>query len=124
MVDRIDSHSDIIDVRDIIARYEDLGAIDRANPSDEDVSEYVALRELLAELRGNGGDEQWRGDWYPVTLVRDSYFVEYSRELIEDCGYIAKDFPTWIEIDWQATARNVRMDYTCVEFEGVTFWYR
>jgi hypothetical protein len=29
-----------------------------------------------------------------------------------------------VEIDWDATARNVRDDYTPVEIDGATYWYR
>jgi hypothetical protein len=29
-----------------------------------------------------------------------------------------------VEIDWEATARNVRTDYTAVDFDGVTYWIR
>jgi hypothetical protein len=45
------------------------------------------LYDLLAELRGNGGDHEWRGDWYPVTLIRDSYFTEYAQSFAEDIGH-------------------------------------
>ena len=91
---------------------------------DDLADEAETLAGLLAELRGQGGDHQWRGDWYPVTLIRDSYFSEYTEELVTDCGYISKDFPSWIAIDWEATARAVRQDYTAVEIDGVTYWYR
>ena len=29
--------------------------------------------------------------------------AEFAEQLCQDCGYITKDFPSWIEIDWQAT---------------------
>lgn len=112
---------DIIDVRDIIERYEELEAEPDGLP---DAEERCALAALLDDLKGNGGDEQWRGDWYPVTLIRESYFTDYTRELCEDCGYIPKDFPHWIEIDWEATSRNVLVDYSSTEIDGVTYYYR
>lgn len=118
---RIDNMQDIIDVRDIIERYEELEAEPDGLP---DAEERCALAALLDDLKGNGGDEQWRGDWYPVTLIRESYFTDYARELCEDCGYIPKDFPHWIEVDWEATARNVLMDYFATEIDGVTYYYR
>lgn len=140
----LDLTADVIDVRDIIARYEELetarddftapnrdgyqtsiGADEiwvATNP--DDAAELTALRDILAELVGYGGDEQWRGDWYPVTLICDSHFTDYARELLEDCGTVPADLPSWVEIDWDATARNVRVDYTPVEIDGVTYWYR
>ncbi|NDB67262.1 MAG: hypothetical protein EB015_04500 [Methylocystaceae bacterium] len=113
----IDNTDDLIDVRNIIARIEEL--------EDQDfTSELVDLRNLMDELSGLGGDEKWRGDWYPVTLIRDSYFTDYARELLEDCGDIPDNVPHYIAIDWERTARNIRVDYTPVEIFGVTYWTR
>lgn len=61
---------------------------------------------------------------YGVTLVHEDYFEEYTEELLTDCGYISKDFPSWIEIDWEATANNVKQDYTEVEYQGETYYGR
>ena len=132
----LDLSADIIDVRDIIARVEELEnetaednfPVTRAIVADESLAgrryELQALTAILDDLKSNGGDEQWRGDWYPVTLISDSYFTEYAREMLEDCGTIPRDLPSWVEIDWDATAHNVRMDYTCTTIAGVTYWYR
>lgn len=126
----LDLSADIIDIRDIIARVEELEqereGLDIANPEqDADLAaEHCQLANILAELVGYGGDEQWRGDWYPVTLVCDSYFTTYARDLLEECGTIPRDLPSWVEIDWEATARNVRIDYTPVDINGRTYWYR
>jgi len=117
----VDLTADIIDVRDIIERVKQLRTY---APDPNDVYEHMTLRSILADLVGYGGDEKWEGDWYPVTLVRDSYFTTYARELLEDCGTIPRDLPSWVEIDWDATARNVRMDYTAIEIDGTTYWYR
>ena len=120
----IDNSTDLIDVRNIIERYEEL------EDMGEDVSpdvreERIDLWNLLESLEGSGGDEQWRGDWYPVTLIRDSYFKEYAQELAEDIGAIP-DNATWPCrcIDWDRAARELRMDYSAVEYGGVTYWTR
>ena len=125
----LDLTADTIDVRDIITRVEELenerDAIGDDDPQDADLAcEHCELAAILAELKGNGGDEQWRGDWYPVTLIRESYFTDYAREMLEDCGLIPREFPNYIEIDWDATARNIRTDYTCTDIAGDTYWYR
>jgi hypothetical protein len=57
-------------------------------------------------------------------LIEEDDFDEYCKELLEDCGYISKDFPVWIEIDWDATANNVRQDYQEVEFRGTNYLFR
>lgn len=121
----INNLEDIIDVRDIIERVQELEEISCfTKESDEEKREHTCLKHLLSELKGNGGDEQWRGHWYPVQLIRNSYFVKYAQELCEDCEDVPPNLPPYIEIDWQATARNIRFDYSCVDFGGVTYWYR
>ena len=126
---------DIIDVRDIIARAEYLE--DRAPQTPEDVmpgtgaereaeaAELDTLTVLLDQLNGAGGDEQWRGDWYPVTLIRDDYFRTYAQELAEECCMIP-DAAAWPArcIDWAQAARELRMDYTSVTYAGVNYWTR
>lgn len=118
----ISNTEDIIDVRDIIARIEWL----EDNEDEDNVEEFKQLSAFLAELegRGRGGDEQWRGDWYPVTLICDAHFVDAMRELVQDIGDVPRDIPSYLEIDWDATAKNLRADYASVEFDGVTYWYR
>lgn len=58
---------------------------------------------------------------YGVTLVDVDDWVEYVEQDLKDLGYIAKDFPSWIEIDWEATADNVKQDYTEVTYQGNSY---
>lgn len=87
--------------------------------------EYESLRDLLSELKGAGGDEHWRGDWYPITLIRDSHFERYAEELADEIGAINSE-ASWPNncIDWERAARELQQDYSTVEFDGVTYWYR
>ena len=118
----ISNMDDIIDVRDIIARIEE---IEDCEPREDTLEqERAALQSLMDEMKGYGGDERWRGNWYPLTLIRDSYFVEAMKELCADIGDVPKDMPSYIAIDWEATADNLCADYSSVEFDGVTYWYR
>ena len=118
----LDLTADVIDVRDIIARYEELDEMDDGLP---DAEERYQLSVILTEIKDTGGDEQWRGDWYPVTLIRDSYFKEYAQELAEDIGAVDVN-ATWPNncIDWEHAARELRHDYTGVDVAGVTYWTR
>jgi len=121
----LDLTADIIDVRDIIERVEELEELQEQGEYLETPDcEMTSLRAVLADLAGNGGDEQWRGDWYPVILIRDSHFQDYVQELCEDIGDVPSNLPHYIAIDWEVTARNIRMDYTPIEINGVTYWYR
>lgn len=36
----------------------------------------------------------------------------------------SEDFPSWIEIDWEKTAANVQQDYSSLDWDGVTYYYR
>lgn len=63
----ITNSDDVIDVRDVIARVEQLEELPERDADSEDEDEYepereelVRLTALLDELRGNGGDEEWR----------------------------------------------------------------
>jgi Antirestriction protein (ArdA) len=131
----ISNNEDILDVRDIIARVEELE--DERDAIDEDDAEALAewktenddeldeLTELLSDLKGYGGDEQWRGDWYPVTLIRDSHFRDYAEELADDIGAVDSN-ASWPMtcIDWDQAARELQQDYSAVEYGSVTYWYR
>ena len=122
----LDLSADIIDVRDIIARFEELETLneDMAASEDQD-QELQTLRAILADLQGMGGDEQWRGDWYPLTLIRDSYFRTYAEELADDIGAIPRDAGWPMNcIDWEQAARELRYDYSGVDIDGVTYWTR
>lgn len=126
--------ADYIDVRDIIERVEeiekerdeyDADAMDawRENyPGDEE--ELAGLMAILDDLKGQGGDEQWRGDWYPVTLINTDYFEDYARELAGDMNdKQAKDWP-FRHIDWKAAAEELTQDYTLVTIGENDFYYR
>lgn len=120
-------YEDIIDVRDLIERIEELQSDFDLDPDllgEEEREELQTLLAILEDLKGCGGDEQWRGDWYPITLIRESYFTDYVQELLEDCGEIPRDLPHYIHIDWEATARNVMVDYSTVTIDGVDYLYR
>jgi len=131
----LDLTADIIDVRDIIDRIEELGSDIEAlqdseqmadqQVADETEDELQALTAIMAELAGYGGDEQWRGDWYPLTLIRESHFQDYAQELAEDIGAVNRD-ATWPNncIDWKQAARELRMDYSAITIDGVTYFYR
>ena len=59
-----------------------------------------------------------------ATLIPESDWEEYVEDLVKDCGYISNDVPWWIVIDWAATADNVAADYSTVDYDGDTYYYR
>ena len=126
----LDLSANIIDVRDIIARVEELEAElspteESEGDDNEEREELATLRGILDELKGYGGDEQWEGDWYPGTLIRDTYFEDYARELAEDIGAVDRN-ASWPNtcIDWEEAAEQLQQDYTTTDIEGTDYWYR
>ena len=133
----LDNTADILDIRDLIERFEELETQRDEVETEaleghaafgfgkEERDELAALESFLSDFKSYGGDHEWRGDWYPVTLIRDSYFVEYAQELAEDSGAINSEagWPNGF-IDWDRAAEALQMDYTTGEFDGVTYWAR
>jgi hypothetical protein len=133
MSNEINNAQDVLDSRDIFKRIEELEDIRDSLlennklaewEESDDCIELAQLQDFIDGFRGYGGDEEWRGDWYPVTLINEVHFVDYTQELLEDLGDIPQDFPAWIVIDWEKTAENLKQDYTSSEFDGVTYWAR
>ena len=116
---QITNTEDYIDSRDVIARIDYLRSVEAELDSDER-DELTALVALADEARGYA--EDWRDG---ATLIRDSYFENYARELAEDIGALDKDLP-WPanHIDWEAACDELKQDYTEVNFDGVAYWIR
>ena len=126
--DEITNSQGIIDSRDIIARIEELEGngvipLDQLNQEAEvkDVEEAEELQHLKA-LAEEADSSEWS---FGVMLIRESYFEDYAREFAEDIGAIEKDsqWPAYC-IDWEWAARELRMDYTEVDFDGVAYLFR
>ena len=82
----------------------------------DEQEELKALRNLRDEVGG-----EWR---YGVTLIPENEFEDYCRELVEDIGDLPKGVPGYIVIDWEATANNLRVDYSSVDYNGESYLYR
>lgn len=122
MATAISNSDDVIDSRDVIERITELDQMysARGEITDDEIGERTALRRLHYE------GANYSGDWeYGATLIRDSYFKEYAMELAEDIGAINADAAWPVRcIDWDQAAKELRMDYTSVDFDGVTYWVR
>lgn len=85
----------------------------------DDGEELKVLKEFAKEAEGCA-DEWFHG----ATLIRESYFEEYCEELCTDIGDLPKEIPSYIVIDWAATAQNLRVDYTEVDYDGIAYLVR
>lgn len=128
------------DSRDLIERrdalLEEKGVADLDDDDDDDVS--AELLDAVGKLNGFTEEQQDElnaledaiseiGETYAidgVSLIPESEFVEYAEQLCKENGYVDKNIPWWIVIDWDATANNIRQDYSEVEFEGETYLYQ
>ncbi|AXQ69614.1 hypothetical protein HOU03_gp154 [Caulobacter phage CcrSC] len=108
-----------------LSALEDLDADEAVKDADQRDA-FNAIREeflILARMVEEGGNygEDWR---FGATLVRESYFTEFAQEECESLGFISKDFPSWIAIDWEKTAETMLHDYTEIDFDGVSYYVR
>lgn len=85
---------------------------------EEEITHYKEVSDFCEEFYGYG-DFEW-GE----AIIPESEFTDYCKELVMECGYISGDLPTWVEIDWEATADNMRADYMEADFEGETYLMR
>lgn len=121
--EEISNSADLIDSREVIARIEYLKEIPDTFAREYEGEETEELEKLTALASEASG---YAADWeYGETLIRDSYFKEYAQDLAEDCGMIPANL-SWPAscIDWDQAARELQMDYTSVDFDGVTYWIR
>lgn len=126
MANTFTNKDDIIDSRDIIARIEELESEiesaeeDGEEPDADSVEELSILQALADEASG------YAADWeHGETLIRDDYFEDYARELAEDIGAIDRNANWPLNcIDWEQAARELKHDYTAVDFDGVRYWIR
>ena len=109
----------------LVALSQSIGHARDALSDWDSADELKTLGDLADELQGMGGDHQWNGAWYPGYLIRDSHFKDYAMELADDIGAIYRN-ASWplTCIDWDQAARELQMDYSSVEIDGITYWCR
>lgn len=126
MLKDTDNSADTLDIRDLIERIEELRGEETGDLDEDEIAELHALESFVEEMKGYGGDHQWEGDWYPVTLIRDSYWQDYVSEMADDLHGEAMQNLSWPMncIDWEKAGRELQMDYGSAEYDGITYWYR
>ena len=150
----ISNTQDVIDSRDIIARIDELETdesmlqdtiieAEEALESSEGAraemqagKELTEAREALVDFNEENEEElsslkavaeecKNYADWKcGETLINEMYFIEYCMEFLVDCGYLPSDLPSFIAIDEEQTAENMKDDYMEVDFDGETYLMR
>lgn len=129
--DMITNDTDIIDSRDVIERIAELEGIAApiAVAGEEGWQEGLdeAERGELAALKALAdAASDYAEDWENgTTLIRDSYFTTYAQQYAEDIGAISDEM-SWPAtcIDWEQAADELKCDYTCIDYDGVSYWVR
>jgi len=134
----ISNSEDVIDSRDVIARIEALTEAWAESTGDDPADYALSGDDWKVGLGEDEGEEivallalateagQYAPDWeHGEALVRDSHFEDYARDMAEDIGATNPDV-AWPHscIDWERAARELQVDYTSVDFDGVTYWIR
>ena len=115
--DRVDLEDVVNDAEDDEAKAEAEAAL--AEWDDDHGEEYEALKAFCEEA------EQYCDGWSSgVQLILEEHWTEYAEQLTEDLGAIPRGLPEWVVVDWEATADNLKADYTAVEWGAYTYWVR
>ena len=77
--------------------------------------------ELAHEFIENHGEDYFLTYYEKYEeLVREydqNLIDEFAEMIASDCGYVSRDMPSWIEIDWQKTWDNaLSYDYTQIGY--------
>lgn len=141
MTNAISNLDDIIDSRGVIARIEELEAKreDLRSAMDDHNTDSDAYEEANAALKEFDNSEEgqeltalkalaeqgedYAPDWeYGAQLIHEDYFEKAMDEMLEECGDIPRDLPSYltITVDYDA----LKQDYTELDFDGQTYYVR
>lgn len=95
------------------------GAQTELNCFDMDV--YTVLKEFAKEFEDYASDYM-----YGAQAIRESYWEDYAGELVHDLGDLPDNLPAYIEdnINWKGVAEDLLVDYSAIDFDGVTYYVR
>lgn len=98
-----------------------------AKVADDSTSEHQDEAVELQILRSVAEEgESASSDWpHGETMIRDSYFEDWTRQFAEAIGALEKaDSWPCTCIDWERAASELQHDYTTISFDGVDYWVR
>jgi hypothetical protein len=85
--------------------------------STSDHNRLVAILDLRVEV----GPEEWENG---VRLIPEDEFEAHARDEAETIGAISSEAAWPCNcIDWERAARELKMDYRCVQFEGMEYLF-
>lgn len=91
----------------------------------------------LSDNEDNGEEDKWRValdeagyDFDDVKeneplMIPEDEFQDYAQELAEEIGAVSSGMQWPLNcIDWDAAAKELKMDYSKVEVDGITYLFR
>ena len=100
--------------------YNDMVDFIKEHSEEEFVHHYETYNWLCEDYGQNLVDEFIEDfDVSTIENFEDMYQGQYNsgadfaEQIASDCGYITRDLPSWIEIDWQKTWDNA-LSYDCL----------
>ena len=118
--------ADVTDSRDIITRIERVESdLEQARVDGDDTADLEAELKALEEFADEASE--CAPDWhYGETIIHEDYFTQYARELSDELSLGDGAMAQWpfTHIDWEAAADALKVDYSEVEFNGVTYYIR
>ena len=100
--------------------YNDMVDFIKEHSEEEFIHHYETYNRLCEDYGQNLVDEFIEDfDVSTIENFEDMYQGQYdsgadfAEQIASDCGYVTRDLPSWIEIDWQKTWDNaLSYDYT------------
>lgn len=126
-------HLDVRDLGDIARNEYGILTDDESEVEDlEDARETLdALKAMLTDLGMRGiSDAEVSEHLHGIsrttnpTMYASGFFVEAMKEYVEDVGDMPSDMPSYIVIDWEATAAGLRAGYSAVYLDGNEYLIR
>ena len=104
--------------------YNDMVDFIKEHSEEEFVHHYETYNRLCEDYGQNLVDEFIEDfDLSTIENFEDMYQGQYNsgadfaEQIATDCGYVTRDLPHWIEIDWQKTWDNaLSYDYTQIGY--------
>jgi len=118
----VNNTDDMIYSLDVIERIDELESYYNEDAFEDNLNENQ--RDELLALKTFAEEAENCCDWSGgTTLISDNYFERYAEEHASDIGAISSEhqWPLYC-IDWEKAADDLKVDFSSVDFDGVTFW--
>ena len=87
--------------------------------------DLIAESEEIENLSNFISELEDYGDFaHGETIIHRDNFEDYIKEMLDDCGDVSHDMPSYIVIDWEATVDNLEVDYITAEWDGEEYLMR